>query len=57
MSRMSNGRAEQVETTTPDSELGSRRRLRAAPRQPEKFVRAFADALRDILHDELRPTG
>jgi hypothetical protein len=58
MSRMSKGRAEQVETlNTPESELGSRRRLRAAPLRPEQFERAFADALRDILHDELRPTG
>jgi hypothetical protein len=56
MSRMTKGRAEQVDTT-PVNELGSRRRLKVAPQRPEQVVRAFADALRDILHDEPRLTG
>jgi hypothetical protein len=58
MSRMTKGRAEaeQGETTTAN-ELGSRRRLKVAQQRPELVLRAFADALRDILHDEPRLTG
>jgi len=62
MSRMTKGRAEaaQVETTHADegthevTQRGSHRRLKAS--QPEPVIRALADALRDILHDELRAT-
>jgi hypothetical protein len=70
MSRMTNGRAEahasESGETSGDSgafcgnELGSHgshRRLRAATPSSEPTLLAFADALRDILHDELRPTG
>ena len=38
------------------TELRSRRKRRVLGKQ-EDFVRAFLDALRDILHDELRPTA
>jgi hypothetical protein len=67
---MTNGRAEahasESGETSGDSgafcgnELGSHgshRRLRAATPSSEPTLLAFADALRDILHDELRPTG
>jgi len=58
MSRMQKGTAGQA--TAEDRaqgdavERGSHRRLRAAPQRTEQFVRAFADALHDILHDEVR---
>jgi hypothetical protein len=38
----------------PGIELGSRRRRARAVEPNEAFARAFADALRDILHDEQR---
>jgi hypothetical protein len=70
MSRMTNGRAEahasESGETSGDSGAfcgnehgshGSHRRLRAATPSSEPTLLAFADALRDILHDELRPTG
>ena len=70
MSRMTNGRAEghasEASETSGDSGAlganergshGSHRRLRAATQSSEPTLLAFADAFRDILHDELRPTG
>ncbi len=68
MSRMTKGRdeASQVDTTRTDagtgtgSHRGSHRRLRVSElteSQNEPTLLAFADALRDILHDELRATG
>ncbi len=65
MSPMLKGRGQTAATETetdhdgqePVTELRSGRRLRAAVQHADPFVRAFADALRDILHDELRPTG
>lgn len=59
MSPMPKGR-EQAETTQDPREATeprSQQRLRAAAAPREPFVLAFADALRDILHDEPRPTG
>jgi hypothetical protein len=58
MSRMTKGRAEaqQVDTFS-ESEHGSHRRLRVSRPRPEQFTRAFVDALRDILHDEIRAAG
>jgi hypothetical protein len=53
MSPMSKGRGEQQ----PASETGlraARRRGATAPDPNEAFLRAFADALRDILHAEIR---
>lgn len=38
-------------------EMRSRRKRRVPEQKQEDFVQAFIDALRDILHDELRPTG
>jgi hypothetical protein len=57
MSRMTKGRAEaeQVETSH-ETQRGSHRRLKASAPRSEVLL-AFADALRDILHDELRATG
>jgi hypothetical protein len=31
--------------------------LRVSRPRPEQFTRAFVDALRDILHDEIRAAG
>jgi hypothetical protein len=58
MSRMTKGRAEaeQVEITG-ETQRGSHRRLKVSRQHPEQVALAFADALRDILHDELRATG
>ncbi len=56
MSPMSKGRAQEVESTPEITEHRSHRRLRAAKR-PENTVLALADALRDILHDEMRRAG
>jgi hypothetical protein len=39
------------------TELQSRRKRRVLGSRPENFVQAFLDALRDILHDEMRPTA
>jgi hypothetical protein len=59
MSRMTKGRAEaeQVDMTPANESThrGSHRRLKVS--QPEPVLLALADALRDILHDELRATG
>ena len=40
-----------------DPAIKSRRKKASSigSNSPEPFVRAFADALRDILHDEMRP--
>lgn len=59
MSPMSKGRAEAVESQTMDRELRSERRLKASARSErhENVARAFADALRDILNDEIRLAG
>ncbi len=56
MSPMLKGRGEQTpREQTP--ELRVRRKRRAAAATNEPFVLAFLDALRDILHDELRAAG
>ena len=57
MSPMSKGRAEVVESTTTVTELRSERRLKVRGKRPENVALAFADALRDILHDETRLAG
>ena len=55
MSPMSKARAVAADR---DGDLDSRsRRKRRVIGQQEDFVRAFIDALRDILHDELRAAG
>ncbi len=56
MSPMPKGPGEQAPRTQP-SELRARRKPRAAGAAQEPFVLAFLDALRDILHDELRAAG
>jgi hypothetical protein len=57
MSPMQNGRGV-AEDGGRAMDLRARRKRRVlplgAPRQ-ENFVQAFMDALRDILHDEMRP--
>ena len=53
MSRMLNGRGETREQAQP-TELRSKRKRSAMTATPEQFERAFADALRDILRDEIR---
>ena len=56
MSPMAKGRGEQH----PASETGLRthRRRGGVPADPnEAFLRAFADALRDILHAEIRASA
>lgn len=41
-----------------DPAIKVRRKRAAVPGDPnDPFTRAFIDALRDILHDEMRPTG
>ena len=39
------------------SDVESRRKRRVLGPRQENFVAAFLDALRDILHDEMRPTA
>jgi hypothetical protein len=58
MSPMPKGRGEQMNGSRA-TELRSRRKRRLPTRVAHEgpFVRAFADALRDILRAELRLTG
>jgi len=56
MSAMAKARGEQYPAS--ESGLRSRRRRDVAPADPnEAFLRAFADALRDILQAEMRLTA
>jgi hypothetical protein len=63
MSRMSKGRGAGFERAVGAQrdgamEIPSQRKRRAAPStHQEPFVRAFVDALRDILVDEMRVVG
>lgn len=53
MPRMSRGQGESPERAEP-TELHSRRKRRVVTAPAAQFERAFADALRDILRDEMR---
>jgi hypothetical protein len=57
MSPMTKGRGVVSEATRGGELDMSRGRRRVPEQQKEDFVRAFIDALRDILHAEQRPTG
>ena len=56
MSPMQKGRGVAVEGVRAP-EPHTRRKRRVLGSAPENFVQAFLDALRDILHDEMRPTA
>jgi hypothetical protein len=56
MSPMRKGRGDEAQRARPQ-ETVSRRRRRILADRNEAFLRAFADALKDILQEELRLTA
>lgn len=56
MSPMPKGRGEQAQRARPQDTV-SRRKRRILSDPNEAFLRAFADALHDILEEELRLTA
>jgi hypothetical protein len=56
MSGMIKGRVGQAPPSETGLRLPRKRGVQAAADRNEAFLRAFADALRDILHAEIRAT-